>query len=128
LGLFQLFVAHVVSHVSIVQQITESHPLGRVHRLRFYAGPDYFPEIRISGKRVAFVLPWHCSLLAFTYKETPEEYFLTTCLTVKEINSLEKCHPVQAPTPHYGPDFVRPRVPYAICRNQWLRRRRLKSP
>jgi hypothetical protein len=153
LRLFQLFDSHVVSHVSLVQQITESHPLGRVHRFRFYAGPDYFPEIRISGKRVAFadhvlqrfatrvtnavgedltqlllvffgspiigltvgkspafVLPWSSSLLAFTYKETAEEYFLTTCLTVNEINSLEKCHPALGHTPHYGPDFVRPRV------------------
>lgn len=153
LRLFQLFDAHVVSHVSIVQQITENHPLGRVHRFRFYAGPDHFPEIRISGKRVAFadhvlqrfatrvtdavgkdltqlllgffgshiigltvgkspafVLPWSNSLVAFTYKETAEEYFLTTCLTVNEINSLEKCHPALGHTPHYGPDFVRPRV------------------
>lgn len=153
LRLFQLFDAHLVSHVSIVQQLTENHPLGRVHRFRFYAGPDYFPEIRISGKRVAFadhvlqrfatrvsdavgedltqlllgffgspiigltvgkspafVLPWRGSLLAFTYKETAEEYFLTTCLTVNEINSLEKCHPAPGYNAHYGPDFVRPRV------------------
>ena len=32
-------------------------------------------------------------MLAFTYKETPDEYLLTTCLTINEINSLERLYP-----------------------------------
>ena len=54
LRLFQLMDHDLVSRVSVVQQISESHPLGRIHRFRFYAGEDFFPEIRLSGKRVAF--------------------------------------------------------------------------
>jgi predicted ester cyclase len=40
--------------MTIVQQLTERTPLGRVHRFRFYGPDGFFPEIRLSGKRIAF--------------------------------------------------------------------------
>jgi hypothetical protein len=153
LRLFQLVDHDLVSRVSIVQQISESHPLGRIHRFRFYAGEDFFPEIRLSGKRVAFadhvlqrftarvpnnvgedltylllgffgtpivsmpvgksfafVIQFQESMLAFTYKETPDEYILTTCLTINEINSLELRYPAYAHNLHYGEAFTKPRL------------------
>jgi hypothetical protein len=153
LRLFHLFDPDLVAQVSIVQHITESHPLGRLHRFRFYAGENFFEEIRLSGKRVAFadhvlqrftarvpnnvgedltylligffgtpivsmpvgkspafVIRWHESMLAFTYKETPAEYLLTTCLTINEINSLERRLPAYAHNFHFGEAFIKPRL------------------
>jgi hypothetical protein len=60
------------------------------------------------GAARAFVLPYHDSLLAFTYTETAEEYFFTTCLTVNEINSLTPQVPPQALNLHYGSQFTKP--------------------
>jgi hypothetical protein len=54
LRLFDLPDANLVSRISIVQQITEEHPRGLAHRFRFYTGPDFFPEIRLSGRRLEF--------------------------------------------------------------------------
>jgi hypothetical protein len=153
LRLFQLADLDLVAHVSIVQQITKSTPLGRLHRFRFYAGEHFFPEIYLSGKRVAFadhvlqrfsarvpnnigedltflllgffgtpivsmpvgksfafVVTWHDSMLAFTYKETPREYIITTCLTINEINSLERQLPAFAYNLHFGETFTKPRL------------------
>ena len=153
LRLLHLFDHDLVARVSIVQQITESRPLGRVHRFRFYSGEDWFPEIRLSGKRIAFaehvlqrfstrvpnhlgedlshlllaffgtpivsmpvgkspafVIQWHDSMLAFTYKETPDEFLITTCLTFNEINSLELRYPAYAYNLHFGEAFTKPRL------------------
>ena len=153
LRLFHVFDRDLVAHVSIVQHITESRPLGRLHRFRFYAGENFFEEIRLSGKRVAFadhvlqrftarvpnnvgedltflllgffgtpiismpvgkspafVVPWHDSMLAFTYKEMPDEFILTTCLTIHEINSLERRLPAFAHNFHFGRAFTKPRL------------------
>jgi len=54
LRLFCLLNPDKVAKIAIVQQITEYHPKGLCHRFRFYAGDDFFPEIRLSGKRIAF--------------------------------------------------------------------------
>jgi len=54
LRLFQLVNRHGVATISIAQQITEETRKGRLHRFRFYAGQDFFPEIYLNGKRVAF--------------------------------------------------------------------------
>jgi hypothetical protein len=43
-----------VAQVTIVQQITEHNKLGGSHQFRFYGGADFFPEIRLSGKRLVF--------------------------------------------------------------------------
>ena len=153
LHLFQLTDNDLVARVTIVQQISESTPLGRVHRFRFYGGENFFPEIYLSCKRVAFadhvlqrfssrvphhlgedltylllgffgtpvvsmpvgksnafVIQWHESMLAFTYKETPGEYLLTTCLTINEINSLERQFPAFTYNLHYGEAFTKPRL------------------
>ena len=145
--------ADMVTRLVLVQQITESHPLGRFHRFRFYGSNGFFPDLHLSGKRLAFadhvlerfssrvpnpvgedmdffltlffgsvfislpvgqgrafILPYGESLVAFTYTETAEEYFVTTCLTIKEMNNLlPEALPV-AHNLHYGRDFVRPKI------------------
>jgi hypothetical protein len=121
LRLYSLPDADRVSRLTIVQQVSENTPLGRVHRFRFYGPDGFFPEIRLSGKRLAFadhvlqrfsqrvpnplgaditnllssffgnnliglpvgpgrafIVSYHDSLLAYTYKETADEYFITT--------------------------------------------------
>jgi hypothetical protein len=55
----------------------------------------------------ALVISYGKSILAFPYKEKADEYFLTTCLTVNEINTLGRT--VQALNFHYGPHFTPPR-------------------
>ncbi len=142
-----------VSKLSIVQQVTEHRRLGRSHYFRFYAGPDFFPEILLNGKRVmfsehtlqrfssrvpnpvgtdlseflltffgsahtslpvphgrAFIMAHNESLLAFTYKETETEYFVTTCLTVNELHGLKPELPTRAHNFHYELPFTSPRV------------------
>lgn len=54
LRLFDLPDANLVCKVAIVQQITEERPCGLTHRFRFYVGPDFFPEIRLAGRRLWF--------------------------------------------------------------------------
>lgn len=143
--------ADMVSRLVIVQQMMEDTPLGRVHRFRFYGADGFFPEVRLSGKRIAmadhvrqrfsqrvpkplgtdftkllqafygnnlmglpvgpgraFVVKYHDSILAFTYKESAEEYFLTTCLTVNEMSSLREERPVRSYYFHYGETFTEP--------------------
>jgi hypothetical protein len=56
----------------------------------------------------AFVIPFFNSLLAFTYKETAEEYFITTCLTVRELHGLVLEDPVQVAYLHHGAAFTPP--------------------
>jgi hypothetical protein len=60
------------------------------------------------GAGRAFVVPFFNSLLAFTYKETPGGYLITTCLTVRELNGLVLEDPVQVAYLHYGPSFTPP--------------------
>jgi hypothetical protein len=157
LRLFQLLNPDRVAKVAIVQQITKDTRLGRCHRFRFYAGPDFFPEIYLSGKRVVFAdhvlerfskrVPHHVgedltdllltffggamiglpvgpgrafilccddSILAFPYKESEDEFFITTCLTTNEINSLGQELPPQAFNFHYGPAFTQPSIRHWI--------------
>lgn len=60
------------------------------------------------GPGRAFILPYLESILAFTYSETDTEFFVTTCLTLNEINSLSAELPPETFNLHYGPDFTRP--------------------
>jgi len=152
----------LVSKVALVQQVSESHPLGLFHRFRFYGGDGFFPEIRLSGKRLAFsdhvlrrfsarvpnkigddlsnfllvfygtpfvsmpvassrafVLQYYDSILAFTYKETEDEFFVTTCLTPNEMNSLQVELPPHTMNLHFGETFVRPKIRTWIP-TQWM--------
>jgi hypothetical protein len=169
--LYDLPDADRVSRLTIAQQVIENTPLGRVHRFRFYGPDGFFPEIRLSGKRIAFaehvlqrftervpnpvgadisnlllafygnnliglpvgpgrafVMSYNDSILAFTYKETADEYFLTTCLTVNEMSSLREESPVRAYNFHYGEAFTEPAdrpEPVGIMRDYieiWRRR------
>ena len=54
LRLYALHGPDLVTRVAIVQQITEDTPRGPLHRFKFYAGPDFFQEIRLSGRRLVF--------------------------------------------------------------------------
>lgn len=54
LRLFPIFDRDRVARISIVQQITEHHDLGPLHRFKFYAGNDFFQEVYINGRRVCF--------------------------------------------------------------------------
>ncbi|MSU63795.1 MAG: hypothetical protein EXS31_15580 [Pedosphaera sp.] len=60
------------------------------------------------GADRAFIVPFFGSLLAFTYKEKAGDYFITTCLSVREINSLTLEDPVKIAYMHYGPAFTPP--------------------
>ena len=42
------------------------------------------------------------SILAFTYKESADEFFITTCLSINEINHLALEPVAQAHNFHYG--------------------------
>src|SRR5262245_44782497 len=50
LKLFGLLDRDRVSQLAIVQQITDSTPLGLVHHFKFYAGENFFPEIFLSRR------------------------------------------------------------------------------
>src|SRR5207302_538125 len=62
------------------------------------------------GPGRAFVLPYFDTILAFPYTETETEFFVTTCLTINEIHSLEREMPPQASNLHYGPAYILPRI------------------
>jgi hypothetical protein len=153
LRLLALVNSDLVAKVTIAQTVSESTSLGRSHRFRFYAEGGFFPEIYISGKRVAFsshvlerfgqrvpnnvgedlstllltfysspfismrvggggafVIPYRNSILAFTYREGVEEFFMTTCLTTSEMDSLDPGFPPRAHNLHYGSAFTEPRL------------------
>ncbi len=153
LRLFDLPDPDLVARVTIVQQISTDERMGRTHRFRFYGGDDFFPEIRLSGKRVvfadhvlqryslravnhigddlvnllmdffgtpiismpvgkgrAFIVGYKGSILAFTYKESADEFFITTCLSINEINHLTLEPVPQVHNLHYGDTFTKPRV------------------
>lgn len=153
LQLFPVPDLDLVTRIAIVQHLTTDTPFGTAHRFRFFGGADFFPEIYLSGKRIAFaahvlerfnervpnhlgedlsrlitafygghsialpvgsgracLLPYRKSFLAFTYKESAEEMFFTTCLTVNEINHLDLELPPQAFNLHYQLPFTPPRL------------------
>ncbi|MSU64365.1 MAG: hypothetical protein EXS31_18580 [Pedosphaera sp.] len=69
------------------------------------------PSISMTvGPGRAFFVPYHDSLLAFTYEETETEFVITTCLTINEINSLMPDAPPHAFNMHYGRAFTRPKI------------------
>ena len=44
----------LVARISIVQQIIEHTPKGQLHRFKFYGGDDFFTDIYLNGKGIAF--------------------------------------------------------------------------
>jgi hypothetical protein len=145
--------ADLASRVCIAQQVTEDSRQGAVHWFKFYGGPDFFQELRLSGRRVAFtdhvlqrfsmrvpnrvgedlswlllaifgsaqialpvgahyalVVPYLDSVLAFPFKMDEDEFLLVSCLTVKEMNSVEVQFPPLTFNLHYGETFTTPRV------------------
>lgn len=143
----------LVTRVTVVQQVTEETRRGKLHRFKFYGGAEFAPDIRISGKRLAFtehvlerftarvpsnvgeqlswlllmffgsliialkvgpglafILPYHDSILAFPFELEHDELIITTCLTIQEMNSLERQIPPLAFNVHYGPAFAVPKL------------------
>ena len=43
-----------VNRIAVVQHLRKETRLGLCHRFRFYAGPDFFPELYLNGKRIVF--------------------------------------------------------------------------
>ncbi|MDB6024394.1 MAG: hypothetical protein JWM68_617 [Verrucomicrobiales bacterium] len=62
------------------------------------------------GPGRAFIVSYLGSILAMTYTETPDEYFITTCLTINEINSLSLELPPHAINLHYDLPYRRPKM------------------
>jgi hypothetical protein len=54
----------------------------------------------------AFFVPYFDSLLAFTFKETDDEVFVTTCLSPREINTMKENILPKVFNLHYGPQFT----------------------
>ncbi len=73
--------------------------------LTFFGAPIVAMPV---GPGRAFILPYLGTILAFTYNETDTEFFVTTCLSLNEINSLSRELPPETFNLHYGPDFTRP--------------------
>jgi hypothetical protein len=44
----------LVARISIVQQIVEHTSMGQLHRFKFYGGDDFFTDIYLNGKGIAF--------------------------------------------------------------------------
>jgi hypothetical protein len=73
---------------------------------------DFFGTPIISlpvGHSRAFIVSRGHSILAFTYKESADEFFITTCLTINEINTLTPEPYPHAYNLHYGDTFTKPR-------------------
>jgi hypothetical protein len=162
LRLYSLPNPDLVARVAIVQQVTEHTRQGPLHRFRFYAGTDFFPEIRLSGRRLvfadhvlqrfsarvpnnvgedlsqllltffgtphialpvgpgyAFIVTNQDTILAFPFKMDAEEFLITTCLTINEINSLGRETPPLTFNLHYGEAFTVPRVRHWLP-TQWM--------
>ena len=62
------------------------------------------------GQNLAFILPYENSLLAFPFDVVNGEIILLTCLTVQEMNSLERHVPPLAFNIHYGETYAVPRL------------------
>ena len=54
-----------------------------------------------TGPGRAFTASYFGSILAFPYKESADEFFITTCLSLHEIHSLEVDLPPYTANPHY---------------------------
>lgn len=58
----------------------------------------------------ALILPNLDAFLAFTYRESETELFVTTCLSLNEINELKVRLPSRAFNLHYGESFSEPTI------------------
>ena len=55
LRLYSVLTPDLVAKVAIAQLVTEARRRGSCHSFKFYAGPDFYTEVRLSGKRLTFV-------------------------------------------------------------------------
>jgi hypothetical protein len=62
------------------------------------------------GPSLAFILPYHDAILAFPFELEHNELVITTCLTIHEMNSLERQVPPLAFNVHYGAAYAVPRI------------------
>jgi hypothetical protein len=100
-----VFTDHVLERFSSrVPNVVGEH-LGML-LLIFFGSPILAMPV---GPSLAFVLPYHDTLLAFPFELEEDELVITTCLTVHEMNSLERHIPPLAFNVHYGAAFAVPR-------------------
>jgi hypothetical protein len=62
------------------------------------------------GPSLSFILPYQDSILAFPFVLEDGEIVITTCLTIHEMNSLERQLPPLVFNVHYGTAFAVPRI------------------
>jgi len=62
------------------------------------------------GPSLAFIMPYRDTLLAFPFELEQGELVITTCLTIHEMNSMERHVPPLAFNVHYGADYAVPRI------------------
>ncbi|MDB6111003.1 MAG: hypothetical protein JWR69_2753 [Pedosphaera sp.] len=101
-----VFADHVLQRFSSRTQRNVGEDLSNF-LLTFYGA---FSLAMPVGPGRAFVSPYFDTILAFPHTETETEFFVTTCLTINEINSMEREVPPQASNLHYGPAFITPRI------------------
>jgi len=64
----------------------------------------------VGAGRALVILYEKAVVLGFPYEEREDEYFVKTCLTANEMNSLEPELPPHALNFHYDKTFTRPRI------------------
>lgn len=94
-----------------LQRFTERVPHAPGQQLALLFNCFHVPCLAapVNGGR-AFLVWYDRSFLAFPFQESSTEYFITSCLSIREIHSLEPEIPPQAFNCHYGRDFRPPRV------------------
>ena len=110
-----LFTEHVLERFSTRVPLPVGADLSNF-LLLFYGSPHIQMQV---GPGPAFVMDYLGSILAFTFKETENEFIITTCLTIDEMNSLQPELPPRAFNLHYGTEFKVPRVRHWIP-SKWM--------
>ncbi len=62
------------------------------------------------GPGLAFILLYQGTILAFPFELEQDELLFKTCLTIQEMNNLERQVPPLAFNVHYGPAYAVPRI------------------
>jgi hypothetical protein len=75
--------------------------------MTFYGAPIISSPV---GTGRAFMIPYFKSVLAFPYFETEAHYFITSCLSINEIHSLNLELPPHVLNLHYDMNFIRPQI------------------
>jgi hypothetical protein len=87
------------------------------------------------GPGLAFIMGYQDTLLAFPFELEDDELVITTCLTIHEMNSLQRHIPPLAFNAHYGAAYAVPRIRHwlptkwmADAYTKWERKAPLPPP